>query len=220
MKRTVSFCPADSQWRTGWCARILTCAVLALLLVLLTAGDDRKEVQRVSEAFKSILDARWSKLSVPKSPPSDRPGVSWSWRLSPPFPSEWPPRKESRFIYYAFAEGFDLNIMDGVRIGALWAKLEVPVSGDTPPVLTSLLDAVKELGVQGVRPLSAEEMAKSGGSEPIESALGDLMAHPDQACDTRERISAYYCFWSRNNGVISEAIRPRHEKFFDWLKCQ
>ena len=192
---------------------------LALLLFLL-AGAGKKEVRPVSEAFKTVLDARWSKLAVPASEPTDRPGVCWSWRLSPPLPSEWPPRKESRLVYYAFAEGFDLNIMDGVRVAAPWARLEIPVSGSAPPLLTPLLDSVKELGIQGVRPISADELAKSGGWEPIETVLGKLMAHPDEADRTRERLSAYYCFWSRNNGVISEAIRPYHEKFFDWLKCQ
>jgi hypothetical protein len=172
----------------------------------------------MSDSFKALLDAGWSELSVPASPPGERPGVSWSWRLSPPFPSEWPPREESRIVYYAFAEGFDLSVMDGVRVGAPWLRLEVPVSGHAPPVLIPMRGSVEELGIQGVRPLSAAEVAESGGSESIGTLLGSLMARPGEPGDARVRLSACYGFWTRNNGVIAQAIAPLYRDFFDWLK--
>jgi hypothetical protein len=42
------------------------------------------------------LDAEWQKLLKKSNQPQTPPGVMWSYQLTPPFPSAWPPSSGRR----------------------------------------------------------------------------------------------------------------------------
>jgi hypothetical protein len=171
------------------------------------------------EALKPALDTAWAKIGRPTAGPHEPPGVCWSWRLSPPFPSEWPLGQESRLVFYAYAEGFDINVMDGVRVAAPWALVEAPVSGGAMLVVTPLADSIRELGIQGVRPLRADEVGSCTAGTSDEEVFATVQASPEESEKARPGLSARYAFWSKYNGVIAEWIRSRNEAFFAWLRC-
>ncbi len=163
------------------------------------------------------LDAEWQKLIEKSDQPQTLPGVMWSYCLTPPLPSDWPPTPDLRLIYYAFAYGRDFGrLMDAVRVAAPWARVEKYLSESLLPKTELIADAIREIGIQGVRPISRDEVVVSDSGAPIESLLARLSGSLDENLTTRS-VKEYYRFWQANNGVVAGEIQPRHGEFFRWV---
>lgn len=131
-------------------------------------------------------------------------------RLTPPFPSAWPPNGKA--VIYAYAARFDPSLHDAERTSPPWARLRVEGGKVT------LADADKTLGKsepQGFRPIAKDHplIAKRAAGE---AALLAATAVPTTSADD---VRAYYCAWASLNGVAAAHVRPHHSAFFTWLAC-
>jgi len=173
--------------------------------------------------FKPLLDAEWRKMeSKMEVQPKRPPGVFWDYVISPPFPSIWPPDKNSCLYYYAYAAGHDLRggLADGVHVTAPWGRVEVEIGRRTSLEFKPLASRIKTIGIQGVRPISKDELAIYEGKESAETYLGTLPTLPDENEKGVIELKKYYCTWCNHNGVIVEEIRQHHKQFFRWLGCE
>ncbi len=63
------------------------------------------------------LQELWDRLDE-GSAPTNKPSIVWSVAYSALFPLEWPPTPATIWIRYAYAQGMDLDLHDGVRVAA------------------------------------------------------------------------------------------------------
>ena len=175
------------------------------------------------DGFKSLLDPEWQKVERASSGISypSRP-VLWSYQISPPFPMDWPPEAGRRICYYAYATGFSVQggLADGVYVAAPWCRVIVTPSGSGRPTVERLADRLREIGIQGVSPLSADEKAIYDQVGSVEGLLATLNAAPEELAAERRQLRAYYCTWVGHNGTVVSEIRGLHEGFFRWLACK
>lgn len=171
--------------------------------------------------FKPLLNAEWRKMeSKMEVQPKRPPGVFWDYVISPPFPSIWPPDKNSCLCYYAYAAGHDLRggLADGVHLSAPWGRVEVEIGRSLK--FKPLASKIRAIGIQGVRPISKDELAIYERKESAETYLGTLTTLPDEKEKGVSELKKYYCTWGNHNGVIVEEIRLHHTQFFQWLGCE
>lgn len=158
--------------------------------------------------FDDLLKPAWKQVKEPApTEPSKGPGVMWSFRVSPPLPSEWPMTPKSALVRWVYAAGMDLQLHDGERVAAPWARLD---ETDGAQKLTTLSTALELIGTQGVKPITREEadvvtsVFQAGGA----LRAGDLA-----------KVKPGWCAWLRYNGVIAAKLKPRHQAFFTALAC-
>ena len=167
------------------------------------------------ERTRAQLEVLWERLQRSER----RPTVGWSYSLTPPFPGDWFPRARTRPLFYAFAQGHDMSggLRDGVYIAGPWARIEERAAdrdGARVKVLSRDLDPI---GVQGVSPISREELLATRG-EPIQRLLESLIqAATDPPAATLGRVRTFYRAWIRENGVMAEGLRPFHPALFEWV---
>jgi len=175
------------------------------------------------DRFKSLLDPEWQKVESASSGMSypNRP-VLWSYQVSPPFPVDWPPGPNGRLCYYAYATGFSVQggLADGVYVAAPWCRVIVTASESVRPTVERLSDRLREIGIQGVVPISAEEKGIYDRAESVERLLANLKALPGESSAEGRQLRAYYCTWAGHNGTVVTEIRRFHEGFFRWLTCK
>ena len=128
----------------------------------------------------------------------------WMPALSPPLPSSWPP--DGRVRRYAFAYRPRPGLADGAEVAAPWAIVEREV--------TVLDRTLTPLGIQGVRPLRAEEIALA----ERDAEVAALLAGPPDAAGAA-LVRAFHCGWAGRQGVIARDILARHPDFAAWLGC-
>ncbi|MFC0387303.1 hypothetical protein [Muricoccus vinaceus] len=78
--------------------------------------------------------------------------------------------------------------------------------------------AVTPLGIQGVRPMAAEERALAAREAEIDTLLAarsEALPGPEAAALVR----AFHCGWQRRQGVIAAAVLHGHRAFAGWLGC-
>lgn len=186
--------------------------------------QEKKSGRMKSDSLKRILlDAEWDKLNPnPISPSGGPPRRWWTYEISPPFPSVWPPAPDLTLYYYVYADGHDFSggLSDGVYITAPWARVEVDLKGSADPKFKLLSTKIREIGIQGVRPLSKEEVAVYELGETVEAYLGNLTGLPDEKDRAVSDLRRYYCAWCGDSGGIAKEIRPLHKSFFKWLGCE
>jgi len=175
------------------------------------------------DEFKSLLDPQWQKVDRASSGrlfPS-RP-VLWSYQVSPPFPMDWLPGPKPRLCYYAYATGFSVQggLADAVYVAAPWCRVIVSSSGASPPILERLSPRLREIGIQGFRPITAEEKAIYDQAGSVERFLSGLTSIPEESAAETQLLRTYYCTWAGHNGTIVPEIRAFHEGFFRWLACK
>jgi len=144
-------------------------------------------------------------------------GTFWSPAVSPPFPLAWPPDGSGAADYYAFATAFDPRLADGRRLGGPWARVHVEGRGE--PRLVGLASRIEDRGIQGVRPLSKQEVTVFRDAAAMEDKLLSILVSPQRIPIVADDVREYYCLWVSVNGVAQD-IRPRHEAFFAWLDCR
>lgn len=182
---------------------------LPLLLQIFVYGciADKKILtsQQASARAGELIANEWRNI--------ERKEFGWQYRISPPFPAEWPANKDHQVIFYAFAAMINpQKISDGEHIAAPWATVRLDAAGLTPPTITIIEKSPVDLGIQGVRPLNKEETDSYKDMGFAEDAI--LKSSDSNA------VKKAYCVWIKNNSVISGKIKLSQQSFFDWLKCE
>jgi hypothetical protein len=136
----------------------------------------------------------------------------WEMSVSPAFPEHWPGHSPGRLVFYAYAYRVNPQLADAVEVAGPWAR------GTLQPghalQIEILRRSLEPLGIQGVRPMQANEMKLAQRQAQIEA----LLWAPASAEHSR-LIRAFYCNWYGRQGVMAAAIEPRHSAFFRWLQC-
>jgi hypothetical protein len=204
-------------------------SLLILVAVLLTvcggnsgrrAPMDAKQIQAKVE---ELVKVEWEKVSKPLPPGADNPGspnwIAWSYRISPPFPAAWPPDGTGIACYYAYAVGFQpAALADAERLGPVWARVKVDITGASPPRFEVLAKEIKAVGTIGVRPLRREEAEVYRSGDSVVGQVCQASTKTDTKALDASAVREYYCAWSRDSGQ-GERIRSYHPEFFKWLGC-
>lgn len=159
------------------------------------------------------LQTLWQTLEKP-SGTSVAP-VMWNMAVTPVLPASWPPSANTLWVRYAYAQGMDMRLADGVYITTPWAKVELRQHGVEATVV-QLGTKLVENGIQGMVPLKQEEFAVLHNSEaPQTTALG-LSTLPDPANKNVAAMKTYYKAWLQANGRIARMVEADHGVFFAW----
>ncbi|MFO0599470.1 MAG: hypothetical protein U0228_29460 [Myxococcaceae bacterium] len=151
------------------------------------------------------LEAIWKTLK-PDTAAAKVP-ISWSWRLTPAIPAEWPAKPPATVVRYAYAVAMDISISDGERNSAPFARLEIAPDGTTK--VTALVKTLGPSEIQGVKPITREEAAKQSGDGVDVARAGSL-----------EKLNELWCTWRRYHGVVGSKLEPMHQAFFAALACK
>lgn len=147
--------------------------------------------------------------------------VDWYLQVTPPFPTNWPPRQVQSVTYYAYAEYQEL-FMHGPVLSrsAPWAK--VRLNEGMPAEEEILATAIGPVvHGEGSVPIS-QELARrkiqiiQNGEAHLSSFVG-WRAIPDNEAEVTA-IREYYCQWILTNRT-ADLIRENHQAFFEWLSC-
>ena len=181
---------------------------------------DAKQIQAKVE---ELVKAEWEKIPKPLPPGADNPGssdwIGWSYRISPPFPAAWPADGKGTLYFYAYAAGFQPGALaDAERLGPVWARVKVDITGASPPRLEVLAKEIKAVGTIGVRPLRQEEIEVYKSSDSVVAQVCEASTKTDAKALDASSVRKYYCAWSRDSGVGND-IQSHHPDFFRWLGC-
>jgi hypothetical protein len=110
----------------------------------------------------------------------------------------------------------DMDLRDGVRVAAPWAKLELRGSGATATIVP-LSASLEPVTVQGVVPIDAATQAVLAKGDEVSAYCLQLTALPQPNSPPATAMRAFYRTWLKYNGALVELIRPNHEKFLTWL---
>jgi len=174
----------------------------------------------MNDMFSQWTGAEWKRTRQgPDRLPADEPGQFWDPAVTPPFPVHWPPEGGSGSVRYLYATCFDPRIADGIRVAAPWGIIESLGCEQGLRRFVRLSESIREIGIQGVRPMTKEEMAVYEKCSAAESFLESLAGLPDEDDPVMRPLRDYYLTWCGHNGVIRQEIAYRHEPFFRWVGC-
>lgn len=122
----------------------------------------------LKEKIIPLIQREWQKIKEPDSP-SGPP--FWNYRVSLGYPCIWPVKGSVSLCYYAFAYAFDPQVADGERIAAPWARIVVDPAEKNDLTIEFLSKEINKIGIQGMRPLKAEEMQVYKNADRVEEAL-------------------------------------------------
>jgi hypothetical protein len=181
------------------------------------------DATQVQAKVEELVKAEWEKIAKPLPPGADNPGspdwISWSYRISPPFPAAWPPDGKGIVYYYADAAGFQPGALaDAERLGPVWARVKVDITGASPPRLDVLAEEIKVVGTIGVGPLSQEDIELYKSRDSGVAQVCEASTKTDAKALDASAVRRYYCVWTKDSGQ-SEKIRSYHPEFFKWLGC-
>ncbi len=185
---------------------------------IVVANFDAKSVQR-------LVASDWAKFDKHAGRTKDLWGKEWDndWymKISPPFPSIWPPSKRREITYYVYSEYQELY-MHGPALSrsAPWAKVELKEGEPVNKVL--LADAIGPVvHGEGSVPISREradrkiQIIKDG--EANLSNFRMWTSIPENEAEVKA-IKEYYCQWSLTDHT-ADLIKENHKDFFAWLSC-
>lgn len=136
----------------------------------------------------------------------------WDLHVSAGFPRSWPPGAEPAVVRYAFAMRHARDLSDGMEVAAPWARSTE--SADGTVTMELLRPQVDRIGIQGVRPMRADELSLARREEEV----AVLLTRPlDPAGESLVR--RFTCDWLKRQGTAAAEILPRHEGFVRWLAC-
>ena len=193
-----------------------TAALIIAIFLTAVMAESGQEIDKL----KPVLDQKWKELAkTVRSLKPENKAESWDYRISVPFPENWPPVPGNGLIYYAVPYGLNLrNLADAEYVGAPWAR--ITISPGRSPQIKYLATKIARLDRQGVRPLFAKEIEIFDSREAVIASLSKLTALPDPASLETKRIRDFYCLWISVNGVLAGQLAKDHKSFFDWLGCQ
>jgi hypothetical protein len=120
--------------------------------------------------------------------------------------------------YYAFAYGMRIDLKDAQLVAAPWAR--ITSEGESTPRLEILEQEIKQIGVQGVRPLRKEEIKMFDQRAAIEEQIQTLSMKTSLHATDAKRLKEFFQLWCSTHGVIAEQLQPKHPEFFDWVGCK
>jgi hypothetical protein len=213
------------NWSTVSIMFVLLCTALPALPGGKSMGQNPHLSKTFTQSMKPLIDSEWKKLepntSLGRRIDEGLPEPYWDYSVSPAFPSVWPPDPNLILVYYVYAHGQSpRSLVDGIYVAAPWARVEVDVKREMSPKFKLLSNKIKEIGIQGVRPLREEEAAIFEKKESAEAFLGNLTTLPDETEKAAAELKKYHCTWAELNGAIVPEIRPLHKEFFKWLHCE
>lgn len=180
---------------------------LMLLACLAAAGPSGQRPARDG------LEARVAELAGGILPPLA------STRVAPPVPARWPPQGPTALVFHVYAAVFDPGLRDAERVLSSWA-LATLEPGAAEASLRTLRKPTRELGIQGVRPLRAEEQQALATRDAAEAALARLAREGRAEGPEAAPVRRYYCAWLSVNGVFAEELRGASPGFIEWLACR
>ncbi|WP_193097922.1 hypothetical protein [Burkholderia sp. Z1] len=147
--------------------------------------------------------------------------VNWYLRVTPPFPTSWPPQQFRSVTYYAYAEYQEL-FRHGPTLSrsAPWAKVTLNEGRPATEVILSTRIGPVVSGEGSVPITQAQAERKKQIVETGESYLSDFVswqAIPDNETEVKA-IRQYYCQWILTNRT-ADLIENNHRAFFEWLSC-
>ncbi|WP_354698249.1 hypothetical protein DSM112329_03915 [Paraconexibacter sp. AEG42_29] len=149
------------------------------------------DLHAVAAAVQQAAIAAWADLAAP-------PG--WELRRTPPLPASWPPAPGGAAVWLCYAERDDTPA--AIEVAAPWARITLPADAVVPTV-ERLEAGVHPLGLQGIRPLAPEDVARPlpGGG----ALLGAL-----RAGDPDGRLAAALVEWRGRSGLVARhpAVAP------------
>jgi hypothetical protein len=177
------------------------------------------EPQSRRQEIESLVQAEWKKLrdKLPR-PASPQESASWEYQLTPAIPAAWPPDGKGIVYYYAFAYGTRMDLRDAQPVAAPWAR--ITSGGQSAPRLEILKKEIKQIGIEGVRPLRQEEIKIFDQRATVDGEIRNLASKTSLAGIDPKRVRQFFQFWCSTHGVIAEQLRPRHPQFFAWVGCK
>jgi hypothetical protein len=203
-------------------------AIIPIAVSLTICGDNwgqrpAMDAKQVQAKVEELVKAEWEKIPKPLPAGAGNPGspswIGWSYRISPPFPGVWPPDGKGVVYYYGYASGFQpAGLIDAERLGPIWARVKVDVTGQSPPRLELLAKEIKVVGTIGVRPLTKEEIAVYDTGDAVAAQVCEASRKIGTKALDAASVRRYYCAWSKDSGV-GDDIRKYQLEFFRWLGC-
>jgi len=180
------------------------------------------DAQSLRRQVESLIKAEWTKIDPTRAmAKSIDEFKSWSFAVTPPIPAAWPPDGKGVVYYYAFAYGMNPSrLADGEWIAAPWARVKVDATGQAAPQLEMLTKGIKEVGIQGVRPLRDEEIKTLDQQAAVEEQIQTISKKTSLRGIDAKPLKQFFQLWCSTNGVIVEQLRSKHPQFFDWVGCK
>jgi hypothetical protein len=181
----------------------------------------------MNSKIEELLQTEWPSTErhlqppgPPGSPPSSKTYISWTRRLTPGFPAEWPFPPKGELLYYAYAAGLQPTVMvDGEWTTIPWARL-VLTPHDGHVKFERLAQNPRIAGSQGVRALRPEEVEIFRESREVFEEFADALRQTGKEIANSsglQKARRSYRFWVDCNGLVAREIRPLHTAFFEWL---
>lgn len=175
----------------------------------------------MNKTVSPLVDAEWKRTRQgPDRSPKEGPGLFWDPAVTPPIPVRWPPEGGPCSVRYLYATCFDPRIADGIRVAAPWGSIESAGGEQGLSRFVRFSESIREIGIQGVRPITKEEMAVYEKRGAVESSLESLAGLPDENDPVMGSLRDSYRTWCGHNGVIMQELFSLHEPFFRWVGCR
>ncbi len=198
-----------------WRYALLTCLLSSSCSFNPSVGAEATIVPIPTAGVEQQLQGLWDRLDK-GSPPANKPPIAWSPAYSPLFPADWPPTSATIWVRYAYAQGTDMDLHDGVLVAAPWARLEMRGS-QASVTIVPFSASLKSMTIQGVAPIDAATQAVLAKGNDVSAYCLQLTALPQPNVPAAADMRAFYRTWLKYNGALGELIRPNHEKFLAWL---
>jgi hypothetical protein len=191
------------------------------------AAEKKRGHSALKLRIKTLVDPEWDEIrprSTPENTYPDRmPKVFWSYQITLPLPAPWPPTADRKLHYYVYAIGQDVSggLSDGHFLAAPWARVVGSPEGESSLKLEFFNNKIEPIGIQGVRHLTREEheLYERWPEQKVLTYFADLKAARHTSKPETPDFKKFFCTLIRHNGIYTR-LRPRHEGFFRWLKCQ
>lgn len=147
--------------------------------------------------------------------------IDWYLKISPPFPSIWPPQGRRGTTYYVYAEYQELRLSGpALSRSAPWAKVMLNEGEPANKVLLATAIGPVVHG-EGSVPINPQQAARKiqiiRDGEAHLSNFVRWTTIPDDAAEVKA-IREYYCQWALTNRT-ADLIKDNHQAFFEWLSC-
>ena len=137
-------------------------------------------------------------------------------KFSPFFPTEWENGKQTDWISYVYAQGQEISLNDGERIGRIFGKITYNPTTQTSYFKT-INDKIENGNIQGVKPVSQEVIDILSQGPEIEKVILGIKNKEEFNENDARKITKFYEFWKQFNGVIYTDISQSHGAFNKWI---
>ena len=117
-------------------------------------------------------------------------------------------------MVYAYATAFDPQLADGVHVSAPFARIVEAPDGSSQ---VEPLGDVEAVEIQGVSPLTQEELAALQGLGAATEATRGLAGEPAAGDPAAATIRSAYRAWLAANGAIAARLPDEHAAFLAWV---